>query len=52
MKALALTVLLMALSGCANGHFFPKGHGYESDFKCQMNPYDPVCLEIRKVYHN
>ena len=52
MKTLALIIGLMALSGCVDGHFFPEGRGHALDFKCEMNPYDPECLQIRPVYHN
>jgi len=42
---LVVIVMLIALSGCANGRWFPKGLSPELAHKCQINPYDPDCID-------
>jgi hypothetical protein len=44
MKALAVIIVLIALYGYVNGHFFPKGYNQELAYKCDMDPYNPDCL--------
>ncbi|MBK5353680.1 hypothetical protein JFU37_14310 [Pseudomonas sp. TH41] len=50
MKALAAIVVLIALSGCENGHFFPKGYNQELAYKCDIDPYSPDCLQPPPVF--
>lgn len=50
MKALAATIILIALSGCNCGELFPKGYGHELVYKCDINPYDPDCLQPPPVF--
>lgn len=50
MKSLAVIIVLVALSGCANSEWFPKGYGHELTYKCDINPYDPDCLQPPPVF--
>jgi hypothetical protein len=50
MKVLVAVMILMALSGCENGHFFPKTLGHELAYRCDINPYDPDCLDPPPVF--
>jgi len=50
MKALAAIIILIALSGCKGGALFPKGYGPELAYKCDINPYDPDCLQPPPVF--
>ncbi|MNI14288.1 hypothetical protein D3C81_905920 [compost metagenome] len=56
MKELTLIILLIVLSGCANAELFTeeyrRRYGHELAHKCDINPYDPDCLQPRPVYHN
>jgi hypothetical protein len=52
MKELAVIIILIALSGCVEGHIFPGGYGHELAFECDMNPYSPDCLQPPPVFHN
>jgi hypothetical protein len=52
MKALTVIIVLITLSGCANGRFFPKGYGPELAHKCHINPYNPDCLDPPPVFKN
>lgn len=45
MKALAAIVILIILSSCARGQLFPGGYGPELAHKCEMNSYDPDCIQ-------
>lgn len=45
MKALAAIFIFTMLYGCAGGQLFPKGYGPELVYKCDINPYDPDCLQ-------
>lgn len=45
MKALAAIFIFTTLYGCAGGQLFPKGYGPELVYKCDINPYDPDCLQ-------
>lgn len=45
MKLLVVIIVLVAISGCANGRFFPGGYGHELAYQCDMNPYSPDCLQ-------
>lgn len=50
MKALVAVMILITASGCENGHFFPKGPGHELAYKCDINPYDPDCLNPPPIF--
>ncbi|CAI8721200.1 hypothetical protein EMIT0P253_130039 [Pseudomonas sp. IT-P253] len=50
MKALAVIIVLIALYGYVNGHFFPKGYNQELAYKCDMDPYNPDCLQPPPVF--
>jgi hypothetical protein len=50
MKALTVIIVLIALSGCENGHFFPKEYNQEQAYKCDMDPYSPDCLQPPPVF--
>lgn len=50
MKTLTVLIVLIALSGCENGHFFPKGYNQELAYKCNMDPYSPDCLQPPPVF--
>lgn len=52
MKPLTLMLLLMALPGCTNGHFFPGGYGSELAHTCKIDPYSADCLQPPAVLHN
>jgi hypothetical protein len=52
MKALTLILLLITLSGCASGQFFPGGYGSELAHKCHIDPYSADCLQPPAVLHN
>ena len=55
MKELTVIVLLITLFGCANAELFPgwgRGYTHELAYTCQINPYDPDCLQPPPVYHN
>ena len=52
MKSLMLIIMLNALSGCVSSEWFPKGYGHELAYKCQINPYDPECLQPRPIFKN
>ncbi|MNT50920.1 hypothetical protein D3C72_1878590 [compost metagenome] len=49
MKILAL-IILIALSGCVSGHWFPKWYSSELAYKCQINPYDADCFQPPPVF--
>jgi hypothetical protein len=44
MKALIAMMVVIALSGCTSGEFFPKGYGNQLAHKCQIDPYNYDCL--------
>lgn len=50
MKVLIAAMILLTLPGCENGRFFPKGVGPELAHKCDINPYDPDCLDPPPIY--
>ena len=50
MKVLSALIILITLSGCTNGHFLPKGYGPELTYKCQIDPYNPDCLQPPPVF--
>jgi hypothetical protein len=50
MKALAVIIILITLSGCVSGQLFPEGYGPELAYKCDINPYDPDCLQPPPVF--
>jgi len=52
MKRLMAIVLLMTLSGCANGRFFPGGYGAELAHQCKIDPYSADCLQPPAVFTN
>ena len=52
MKILTLLLVLMTLSGCANGRFFPGGYGSELAHKCKIDPYSADCLQPPAVLKN
>jgi hypothetical protein len=56
MKELTVIIVLIALAGCANAELFTEGYnrryGHGLAYKCDMNPYDPDCLQPPPVYHN
>jgi hypothetical protein len=52
MKSLAAIVILVALSGCSGGEFFPKGYGNQLAHKCQMDPYNYDCLNPPPAFTN
>jgi hypothetical protein len=52
MKVLTVIIVLIALYGCVNGHFFSKGYNQELACKCDIDPYNPDCLQPPPVFHN
>ncbi|MCY1455092.1 hypothetical protein D3C76_767460 [compost metagenome] len=50
MRSLAVIIILIALSGCVSSEWFPKGYSHELAYKCQINPYDPDCLQPPPVF--
>jgi hypothetical protein len=52
MKALAAVIILIAVSGCADGRPMTTNHGTELAHKCQIDPYHHDCLQPPPVFHN
>lgn len=52
MKALIALMVVIALSGCAGGEFFPKGYGHRLAYKCQIDPYYYECLTPSPAFKN
>ncbi|MNP83430.1 hypothetical protein D3C76_1823720 [compost metagenome] len=52
MKALLAIMVVITLSGCAGGEFFPEGYGHELAHKCQIDPYNYDCLNPPPVFKN
>jgi hypothetical protein len=52
MKLFTLLFVLIAVSGCANGHFFPGGYSSELAHKCTMDPYGSDCLQPPAILKN
>jgi hypothetical protein len=55
MKELTVIIILITLLGCANAEIFHegyrRGYGHELAYKCDMDPYNPDCLQPPSVYH-
>ncbi len=52
MKTLTAILLLVTISGCANGHFFPGGYNAELAHQCKIDPYSADCLQPPLVFTN
>ena len=52
MRILVAILVVIGLSGCTSGEFFPKGYGNQLSYKCDIDPYHYDCLNPPAVFKN